>query len=501
MTLYRAAVLDVPGDPFVAGAAALRAESDGAIVVRDGIIVARGAYTDLAVEHREEETVDLRGGLLLPGLVDTHVHYPQVRAIAGLGLPLLDWLERRALPEEALLTDDAYAEVVAEEFLSGLAQAGTTTALVFGAHFASAMDIFFTAAERSGLRITAGQVLSDRLLRPDLLISPDVALVEGRKLVERWHGEGRLRYAVTPRFSLSTTPAMLEIGAELLTLSDGIWFTSHLNENITEVTRVLELFDPAEHYLDSYARHGLVTRRSVFAHNLHARDEELELLASSGAWVAHCPTSNAALGSGLFPFRRHVEHGARVALGSDVGGGTGFSLFKEALQAYFGQRLLGPDGLPLTCDAPAAPGHPGRGPGARAGRPGGRSQCRKAVRRALAAPGRAQHAGRRAAARDRRGRCPRQGVRPGRSGRRGPGLGRRRPGPLTPTPLVTKVWEATYQRRQFSATAPLAAHSATGGTSSAEQAGRVSTRTVVPSSMPPDMPAPAGQPTGFTKTS
>ncbi|HLL61408.1 MAG TPA: guanine deaminase [Propionibacteriaceae bacterium] len=348
MTLYRAAVLDVPGDPFVAGAAALRAESDGAIVVRDGTIVARGAYTDLAVEHREEDTVDLRGGLLLPGLVDTHVHYPQVRAIAGLGLPLLDWLERRALPEEALLTDDAYAEVVAEEFLSGLAQAGTTTALVFGAHFASATDIFFTAAERSGLRITAGQVLSDRLLRPDLLISPDVALVEGRKLVERWHGEGRLRYAVTPRFSLSTTPAMLEIGAELLTLSDGIWFTSHLNENITEVTRVLELFDPAEHYLDSYARHGLVTRRSVFAHNLHARDEELELLASSGAWVAHCPTSNAALGSGLFPFRRHVEHGARVALGSDVGGGTGFSLFKEALQAYFGQRLLGPDGLPLT---------------------------------------------------------------------------------------------------------------------------------------------------------
>jgi guanine deaminase len=348
MTLYRAAVLDVPGDPFVTGAAALRAESDGAIVVRDGTIVARGPYADLAAEHRAEETVELRPGLLLPGLVDTHVHYPQVRAIAGLGLPLLDWLDQRALPEEALLAEDAYAEAVAGEFLSGLAQAGTTTALVFGAHFASAMDIFFTAAERSGLRITAGQVLSDRLLRPDLLVSPDVALVEGRKLVERWHGDGRLRYAVTPRFSLSTSPAMLDVGAELLALADDLWFTSHINENTIEVATVLELFGSAEHYLDSYAQHGLVTPRSVFAHNVHARDEELKLLASSGAWVAHCPTSNAALGSGLFPFRRHVEHGARVALGSDVGGGTGFSMFKEGLQAYFAQQLLGPEGLPLT---------------------------------------------------------------------------------------------------------------------------------------------------------
>jgi guanine deaminase len=348
VTLYRATLLDVPGDPFVTGDSALRAESDGAVVVRDGVIVARGTYADLAAEHRDEETADLRGGLLLPGMVDTHVHYPQVRVIAGLGLPLLDWLERRALPEEARLVEDAYAEAVAGEFLSGLAQAGTTTALVFGAHFAGAMDIFFAAAERSGLRITAGQVLSDRLLRSDLLISPDVALVEGRKLVERWHGEGRLRYAVTPRFALSTTPAMLDVCAELLALADGVWFTSHLNENIVEVATVRQLFDTAEHYLDSYARHGLVTPRSVFAHNVHARDEELELLASSGAWVAHCPTSNAALGSGLFPFRRHVEHGARVALGSDVGGGTGFSLVKEGLQAYFAQQLLGPEGLPLT---------------------------------------------------------------------------------------------------------------------------------------------------------
>ena len=212
-------------------------------MVRDGAIVARGAYAELAAAHRDEETVDLRDGLLLPGLVDTHVHYPQVRVIAGLGMPLLDWLDHWALPEEARLAEDAYAEAVAGEFLAGLVRAGTTSALVFGAHFASATEIFFTAAERSGLRITAGQTVSDRLLRPDLLTTPDVALMEGRKLIERWHGEGRLRYAVTPRFSLSSSPAMLDVCAELLALADDVWFTTHINENTIEVATVLELFD------------------------------------------------------------------------------------------------------------------------------------------------------------------------------------------------------------------------------------------------------------------
>jgi guanine deaminase len=348
VTLFRGPVLDTPSDPFLVGRDALAAESDGAIVVHDGVIVARGTYDDLGSAHREEEVVDLRDGVLLPGLVDTHVHYPQVRVIAGLGMPLLEWLDRCALPEEAKLAEDAYAEAVAGEFLSGLARAGTTTALVFGAHFAAAMEIFFAAAGRSRLRITAGQAVSDRLLRPDLLTTPEVALAEGRKLIERWHGDGRLRYAVTPRFSLSVTEAMLEVCGELVEVAPEVWFTSHLNENTTEVAAVAGLFPQAEHYLATYHAHGLVSPHSVFAHNVHALDVELELLASTGAWVAHCPTSNAALGSGLFPFRRHVAHAVRVALGSDVGGGTGFSLFKEGLQAYFVQRLLGTEGLSLT---------------------------------------------------------------------------------------------------------------------------------------------------------
>ncbi|WP_341358229.1 guanine deaminase [Georgenia sp. M64] len=347
MTLYRATVLDTPGDPLEDGPEALRAESDGGLLVRDGVIAARGRFADVAAAHPGEEVVDLRGGILLPGMVDTHVHFPQVRAIGGLGMPLLDWLDRCALPEEMRLVDRAYAEEVAGEFVDGLVRAGTTTALVFGSHFPEAVDALFGEAERVGLRITSGLVVSDRVLPEPLLTTPEAALAHGRALLERWHGRGRLRYAVTPRFSLSSSEPMLDACAELLGARDDVWFTSHLNENTAEIEEVARLFPGAGHYLDSYDRHGLVTPRSVLAHNVHPTGHELEVLARAGAAVAHCPTSNCALGSGLFPFAEHLTAGVRVALGSDVGAGTGFSLLKEGLQAYFVQRLLGPRGVAL----------------------------------------------------------------------------------------------------------------------------------------------------------
>lgn len=331
---YLARALDTPTNPFVDGPGALRAE-EVALEVRDGTIVGRRALVPGEKAVATGEVVDLRHGVLLPGMVDTHVHFPQVRAIGGLGMPLLDWLERCALPEEARLADPGYAEEVADEFLDGLARAGTTTALVFGSHFASAVDALFERAERSGLRITAGQVLSDRMLRPELHTDPATAAAEGAALIERWHGAagGRLRYAVTPRFSLSTSEAILRVCEELLHSGDEVWFTSHINENLREISTVAELFPSCQHYLDTYARHGLVGPRSVLAHNVIPGEDELRLLAASGAAVSHCPTSNAALGSGMFPLRRHLDAGVQVALGTDVGAGAGFSMLKEGLQA------------------------------------------------------------------------------------------------------------------------------------------------------------------------
>jgi guanine deaminase len=345
MTLYAGTIVDTPGDPFTGDPGDALAEV-GALLVREGVIRARGTFAALRAEHPGEPVTRLDGGLLVPGFVDTHVHFPQIRAIGGLGMPLLDWLERCALPEESKLADRAYARAVAGEFFDGLIASGTTSALVFGSHFVPAMNELFAAADHRGLNITSGLVLSDRILRSDLLQSPGMALTDSSDLIARWHDRGRLRYAVTPRFSLSASDKMLDVCAQLL--GQGVWFTSHVNENVGEIATVAGLFPGARHYLDTYRQHGLVTERSVFAHNVHPDDAELAVLAEYGASVSHCPTSNCALGSGLFPLRRHIEHGVRVALGSDVGAGAGLFLPKEALQAYFVQQLLGPDGFPLT---------------------------------------------------------------------------------------------------------------------------------------------------------
>lgn len=348
MTIYRGVLLDTP---FAQGGAdwrvptALRVEEDGAVVVRDGIIVARGPAGDVLAAHRGEDVVDCRGGLLLPGFVDTHVHYPQVRVIGGLGMPLLDWLEQLALPEEARLADPAYGRAVAADFLAGLARAGTTTALVFGSHFAGAMEEFFAAAAASGLRLTAGLVVSDVALREDLLTTPARALAEGAALADRWHGAGasRIRYAVTPRFAFSCSAGLLASCRELADSIPGAYVTSHVNENEAEIAGVAAAFPGSPDYVGVYEDHGLLGPRTVLAHDVHPLPRELAAQAAAGSAVAHCPTSNAALGSGLFGFRAHVDAGVRVALGSDVGGGTGFALTKEALQANFAQRLTPPE--------------------------------------------------------------------------------------------------------------------------------------------------------------
>lgn len=346
MHLYRAAYLHTPLSPFAGGT--LEGQQDGGLLVdAAGTIQATGDFAALQAQHPGAEVVDLRGGFLLPGLIDTHVHYPQVRVIGGLGMPLLDWLERCALPEEARLSDLGYARAVAQEFVGGLVAAGTTTALIFGAHFAGAVDILFQETTRRGLRAVSGLVVSDRLLRSELHTTPQRAYDEGLELARRWHGVGRNLYAVTPRFALSCSPELLEACGALLREVDGARFTSHINENGAEIAAVRELFPHSPDYLGSYEGAGLIGRRSVLAHNVHPQPRELSSMAQHQCSVAHCPCSNSALGSGMFPLRSHLAAGVNVALGSDVGGGTGFSLFKEGLQAYFMQQSQS-DGVPLS---------------------------------------------------------------------------------------------------------------------------------------------------------
>jgi guanine deaminase len=323
----------------------LEASSDGAIAFEDGRIIAAGAFDEVRRAHPDAELRDERDALLLPGLVDTHVHFPQLPIIGAMGLGLLEWLAQRALPEEARMADPRYARTVARDFLEGLVANGTTTALVFGAHFPDAQEALFEEAEQRGLRIASGLVVSDRNLLSELHLDPQSAYDVGAALARRWHGRGRLRYAVTPRFSLSCTEGMLESCGALRAEVDAL-VTSHINESVAEIEAVAGLFDWSGDYLETYERFGLVTSATVLAHNDHPREAELGRLAAAGASVAHCPESNAFLGSGLFPFRRHLDHGVRVALGTDVGAGTGFSLFKEGLMAYELQ-MLREDGVRL----------------------------------------------------------------------------------------------------------------------------------------------------------
>ena len=343
--LLRAPLFHTPGNPF-RDERALVCHEDGGLLIRDGRIAASGDYHAVRASCPEAPTVDWRAGFLLPGFVDTHVHFPQLRVIGALGRSLLDWLEQVALPEEARMADAAYASDTARAFLRALASHGTTTALVFGAHFASATAALFDAAAVAGLRLISGLVVSDRRLRPELHQSAPEAYRDSTELIRRFHRRGRLLYAVTPRFALSTSEAMLEICQTLLAEHDGLRVQTHLNENTGEVAEVARLFPWAQDYLSVYERYMLTGSRTVMAHNVHATDAELERLAATRTSIAHCPSSNAALGSGIFPLRRHLDAGVACSLGTDVGGGTGFGMLKEGLQAYLMQRVA-PDGVSL----------------------------------------------------------------------------------------------------------------------------------------------------------
>ena len=342
--ILRARIFHTPQNPFTVAGALETVE--GALALSDGHIGALGSLGEVQAQFPDAPVLGDGQDYLLPGLVDTHVHYPQVSVIGTMGVTLLEWLQTRTLPEEARLSDTVYAQRVAAAFLRGLARNGTTTALVFGAHQPAAQDALFSAADASGLRITSGLVLGDRLLRSELEADAETCYAESETLLNRWHRHGNVRYAVTPRFALSCSEGVLEAAGALLHAHPDAWLQTHLNESHAEIAQVAELFPWAGDYLETYERFGLVTPRSVFAHNVHVSDGELARLGAAEACVAHCPSSNMFIGSGLFDLRRHLAHGVRLALGSDVGGGTGFSLFKEGLMSYQGQ-MLHPDGFPL----------------------------------------------------------------------------------------------------------------------------------------------------------
>jgi guanine deaminase len=312
---------------------------DGMMIVDNGRVAQVGPAASIVAQFGSDmPVVDHGTDLLLPGFIDTHIHYPQTDVIGAGGRQLLDWLNDYTFPAEAKFGDPGHAESVAEFFLDELLRNGTTTALVFCTVHATSVEAFFAAASRRRLRMIAGKVLMDRHC-PDELREQGIGT--SRNLLERWHGKDRLSYAITPRFAPTSTNEQLNAAGALAREFPNAYIHSHLAENHAEIAWVKELFPEARSYLDVYARHDLVRERAVYAHGIYLDDDDRRVMAQRHASIAFCPASNLYLGSGLFDIAAADRAGLRFAMGTDVGGGTSFSQLRTLAESYKVAHMTG----------------------------------------------------------------------------------------------------------------------------------------------------------------
>ncbi len=321
----------------------LDAEPRGALLVNAaGRIEDRGPAAALTARHPGARVVDCGDKLLVPGLVDAHVHFPQIDMIGSHGSQLLAWLAKYTYPAERRYGDAAYAAGAATRFVSELLANGTTAAAIYGSSHAASAEALFAECERRGIRAVIGKVSMDREVPADLAVPVAQDLRETEELIGRWHGrDGRLFYALTPRFALACSDELMAGLGKLSYKHKSVYIQTHHAETREEVLAVARRFPAAASYLDVYRGFGLVTDRTILGHVVHATDAELALLGAARCTVAHCPTSNLFLGSGLFPLARQEAHGVRLALATDVGAGTSFSLWKTMRAAYEVQQLQG----------------------------------------------------------------------------------------------------------------------------------------------------------------
>jgi guanine deaminase len=339
----RADLLDFTADPGWSApdaAPGVRWRPDHWLLVEDGKILGAepaGAFTP----GPDWPTEDHRGRLLLPGFIDTHVHSPQLDVIASFGTELLDWLNTYTFPAELRHADPVVAGQGAETFLDALLAHGTTTAVVFPTVHRASADALLAGAHRRGMRLIAGKVLMDRYAPDGLRDDVPGAERDSHELIRQWHGTGRLAYAMTVRFAPTSTPEQLAMAGRLMREVPDLYMQTHVAENRAEVAWVAELFPEARSYLDVYHRAGLLNERAVLAHGIWLDDADRQLLADTGAQIAHSPSSNLFLGSGLCAWPELEVAGARVTLASDVGGGTSLSMLRTLADAYKVQALRG----------------------------------------------------------------------------------------------------------------------------------------------------------------
>jgi guanine deaminase len=340
MTLMQGKVLRGQLVDFSDAAGKIAHETRGAIAINDeGRIRWTGAFSALPLTCSHLPVTDYDDCLLLPGFIDAHIHFPQYRMLAAPAIDLLEWLNRYTFPEEARYVDETYAATAAEIFLQRLFAHGTTSVLAFCSVHRQSVDALFTAARSQNMALVSGKTLMDRNAIPAVQDTPEQGARDSETLYHKWHGQGRLRYAITPRFAVTSTEAQLAVSGDLIRSLPATLMQTHISESPGEIALVKQLFPWSKDYTDVYDRYGLLSDRSLFAHGIHLSERERQRLSESGSTVVHCPTSNAFLGSGIMrmPFMRNIKLG----LATDIGGGTNYSMLATMGEAYKLQMLGG----------------------------------------------------------------------------------------------------------------------------------------------------------------
>ncbi|MDR7031426.1 guanine deaminase [Mesorhizobium sp. BE184] len=317
--------------------AAYAYEDDGGLLIRDGKIVAAGAYADVAKQAGDDtKTIDHRPHLLLPGFIDAHVHFPQMQVIASYGAELLDWLNTYTFPEESKFQNAQHGRRIARLFLDEMVRHGTTTVAAYCSVHRESAEAFFAEAHDRNMLTIAGKVMMDRNAPDAVLDTPQSGYDDTRALIEKWHGKGRQHVAITPRFAITSSPEQLEMSGALAREFPDLHMQTHLSENHAEIAFTQQLFPWSKDYTDVYERYGLLGKKSLFGHCIHLSEREADALSDSGSVAVFCPTSNLFLGSGLFDYQRYRrrEKPLRIAAATDVGGGTSYSMLRTMDEGY-----------------------------------------------------------------------------------------------------------------------------------------------------------------------
>ncbi|WP_426122252.1 guanine deaminase [Pararhizobium sp. PWRC1-1] len=319
-------------------------EANGALLLENGLILANGSYDAVKAQAAEDVIeIDHRPHLILPGFIDTHLHFPQMQVIGSYAANLLEWLNTYTFPEECRFVETAHAERIAGKFFDEMVRHGTTTAVAYCSVHKASADAFFAEALNRNMRMVAGKVMMDRNAPQGLLDTPQMGYDETRAVIEQWHGKGRNHVAITPRFAITSTPEQMSAAEALVREFPDLHVQTHLSENRDEIDFTCALYPDAIDYTDVYARYGLLGPKTLFGHAIHLSDREMDAMSETGSIAVHCPTSNLFLGSGLFPLRRLMtrEKPVRVSFATDIGGGTSYSMLRTMDEAYKIQQLQG----------------------------------------------------------------------------------------------------------------------------------------------------------------